>query len=459
MSGRGLNAGAPFSRPGAARRRAFAAVVAIFLAIYLPDIGRGFISDDFRWIVDSRVTSFADAAALFTTNIGFYRPITNISFAIDGALWGGSAFGYGLTNLLLCLAVAGALFAVGRQVGLAPPGALLAAAVWMLNFHAINMAVLWLSGRTALLAALFSLGAVWGMFRGWPVASGILALAAMLSKEEAIALPALFTVHALIVQRSIGSAWTIVPLWIALGIYLVLRLQSGAFWPSDAPAFYQFSLAPSVVGRNVLEYTDRAGTVFAVVAAVLAVAAPVRWRDLSAGERGVLGFAALWIGGMYALTVFLPVRSSLYALLPSLGSALALGTLAAAAHRRVPSRFAKVVIGLLVAAVLLVPVYRARNVRWVELAELSERVLRTIAADVANQSAGHVVLVDAAGERFNLAAAFGNLLPEALELRIGSGWTGEIVSNIGEAQATATLLYELESGQLVAKRRSGPGGE
>jgi hypothetical protein len=453
--GRGLNTGARFSRPGAACLRAVAAVLAIFLTIYLPDIGRGFISDDFRWIVESRVTSFAEAAALFTTNIGFYRPVTSLSFAIDGALWGGSAFGYGVTNLLLCLAVAGAMFAVAREVGLAAPGALLAAAVWMLNFHAINMAVLWLSGRTALLAACFSLGAAWGMFRGWSVASGLLALAAMLSKEEAIALPALFTLHALIVQRRI-SLRTVVPLWMSLGVYLVLRLQSGAFWPGDAPSFYQFSFAPSVVGRNVLEYIDRSGTVFALVAAVLAAAAPVRWRDLSPGERRVLGFAALWIAGMYTLTVFLPLRSSLYALLPSLGSALALGVLAGAAHRRVPSRFAKVVIGLFAAAVLLVPVYRARNARWVELAELSERVLRTIAADAASQPTGHVVLVDAAGERFNLAAAFGNLLPEALELRIGRGWTGEIVSSIGEAEP-ATLLYALEKGQLVAKRRSGPG--
>ena len=51
--------------------RALVAVIAIFLLIYLPDVGHGFISDDFRWIAESRVTSLADAAALFHTNIGF----------------------------------------------------------------------------------------------------------------------------------------------------------------------------------------------------------------------------------------------------------------------------------------------------------------------------------------------------------------------------------------------------
>ena len=428
--------------------RAAAVILAIFLAIYLPDVGHGFISDDFRWIVESRLTSVADALGLFTSNTGFYRPLTSLSFAIDAAVWRGRAFGYGVTNLGLCLAAAGALFAFARQVALPAPAALLGAGVWMLNFHAINMAVLWLSGRTALLAAVFSLAAAWAFFRSRHAASGIFSFAAMLSKEEAIVLPALFSLHVVLGGRERLRPQTIAPLWIAFCVYAALRLQSGAFWPDDAPSFYRFSFAPALVGRNVLEYADRAGTVFAAVAALLVVLTRVRWHDVTGSERRVLGFAALWIAAMYALTVFLPVRSSLYALLPSLGSALVVSTVASAAYRRDPLRCRRAAVGLLVAAALLMPIYRARNTRWVELAELSERVLDRLAADVGSRPTGHIVLVDAPAERFNLAAAFGNLFPEAVQLRVGDGWTGELVSAPNEASGPADLIYRLSAGAL-----------
>jgi len=103
---------------------------------------------------------------------------------------------------------------------------------------------------------------------------------------------------------------------------------------------------------------------------------------------------------------------------------------------------------LLVAAALLMPIYRARNTRWVELAELSERVLDRLAADVGSRPTGHIVLVDAPAERFNLAAAFGNLFPEAVQLRVGDGWTGELVSAPNEASGPADLIYRLSAGAL-----------
>src|SRR5687767_3524673 len=130
---------------------AAAAIAGAFLLIYLPDIGHGFISDDFRWIVESRSSSVADLAALLGSNTGFYRPVVSWSFAADHALWSADAFGYGVTNLVLCLATATALFALARQLALPPAASLAAAAVWLFNFHAVNMALLWLSGRTALL--------------------------------------------------------------------------------------------------------------------------------------------------------------------------------------------------------------------------------------------------------------------------------------------------------------------
>jgi hypothetical protein len=235
-------------------------------------------------------------------------------------------------------------------------------------------------------------------------------------------------------------------------LYLLLRWQSGAFWPANAPDYYQFSRSPSVIVRNALEYADRGGTVFAIVAMALAVAARLRWVDVSAAERRVLTFAATWIAAMYALTVFLPVRSSLYALLPSIGSALAVGAIAAAAARRHPSRFRTAAVVLIVVAALLIPVYRSRNVRWVGLAELSAAVMQTVANDARGRSPGRVVMFDAPPERFNLVSAFGNLLPEALQLHAGDGWTGEIVSPPAEASRRGDLEYRLMNGALQREK-------
>lgn len=63
-------------------------MAAIFLAIYMPDLGHGFISDDFRWIVESRTDTPGDLVRLFRANVGFYRPLVAVTFAVDHALWG-----------------------------------------------------------------------------------------------------------------------------------------------------------------------------------------------------------------------------------------------------------------------------------------------------------------------------------------------------------------------------------
>src|SRR5688500_7950784 len=196
-----------------------AAVAGAFLLIYLPDAGHGFISDDFRWIVEGRAKSMGDLIALLGSNTGFYRPVVSWSFAADHAAWGTNAFGYGLTNLVLCLATAAALFTLARRVALPPSAALVAAGVWLFNFHAVNMAVLWLSGRTSLLVSLFSLATAHAMLAGRPLMAGGLALLALLSKEEAVALPALFSAYIACTERRARDRARPLRLWAAPGVY------------------------------------------------------------------------------------------------------------------------------------------------------------------------------------------------------------------------------------------------
>lgn len=469
-------------------RWAVAAIPALFLVIYLPDAGRGFIADDYRWIIDGRIQSPADLVHTFTSNVGFYRPVVSLSFAADYALWGSSPRGYGLTNIGLCLLTALALSLLARRLGLAAAGTAAAAAIWLFNFHAVNMAVLWLSGRTALLVTLFALATAHAVLRGRAMAAGVLCFLALLCKEEAVALPALFTVaHAAGVvsdtqasssgfrtteaasaphpdegragsvplHRRISRAHLVLPMWAALAIYVVLRWQSGAFWPADAPDHYQFVLSPGALARNVAEYADRSASFAAAVTIVIVLATRVRLQHLGEVERRVVRFAALWVPATFVLTVALPVRSSLYALLPSAGVALAAGAVASAASRAAPVSLARTALSLLVVVALLVPVYRSRNVRWVEPAEVAERAMRTLEADAAGRRPGHVVLIDAAEERFNLTSAFGNLFPEAVQLRLGTGWSGEILEEGAEPQSTPMQVYRLREGRLVRRQETG----
>ena len=60
---------------------------------------------------------------------------------------------------------------------------------------------------------------------------------------------------------------------------------------------------------------------------------------LTAAEKALLRFGAAWFVCFYAMTVFLPVRSSLYALTPSVGAAVALAAVASAVQRRSQKRF------------------------------------------------------------------------------------------------------------------------
>ena len=128
-------------------RLAVVIILALLGAIYLPDLGHGFVKDDYGWIAASRVQSLPDLVHLFTANVGFYRPLVSTTFAVDHALWGLNPEGYALTNVALLLADTVLLLLLARRLRLPPAAALFGVAVWVFNFHGVNMAVLWIQPR------------------------------------------------------------------------------------------------------------------------------------------------------------------------------------------------------------------------------------------------------------------------------------------------------------------------
>jgi hypothetical protein len=388
---------------------AAATLTAAWLLAYGPTIPGGFIKDDFAWIYHSRLNGWSSASPTLPSPGGFYRPLVQLSFSATEALFGTNPMPYALTNLALGLACGAAIYALARGLGLAAWAALAATAVWAFNFHGINMAIVWMSGRTSLLGTLFSTLAALALARNRGITAGMLAFAAFLSKEEVVALPLILSLWLVIggesLKRSLG-------LWIALALYFVMRGYAGAVGISDAPPYYRFTFDPGHVATNIVEYADRSMTL-GVLLLIAAAMALKRLPALTSRERRVVGMGAVWLAGGFAATIWLPVRSSLYVVFPSVGSALAVATLLAAVVRgSEPRRAWRAAIAGVILPFLLLPIYWQRNVRWTELRRLSAATIHAIRSD---NVPGHrlVVLEDDLATRANFRHVFGGQLPEA----------------------------------------------
>ena len=406
----------------------------MLIAIYGPGIGKGFVKDDVVWVSANQVTSWGDVRALLVRTDGFYRPLVAATFAIDRAVYGVEPFGFGVTNLALLLLGAAALAYLGTTLGLRASAGVIAAGVWALNFHAVNMAVLWLSGRTALCVVILALLSAAALVRRKPVAAGVAALLAMFAKEEAVMLPLILSgwawVLALDDERGRSRATDVVrltwPTWVAVAIYLGLRAQTAAMTPMTATSSYQFVLAPGALVANALEYLDRACT-FSLIVVVVAHVLAWRFPTLTPAVRRTLILAAIWFIGTLSLTVFVPNRSSLYALLPSAAAALVAGMLlqqlwdaSVASHRRL-------VVAAVSLPILLLPVYWSRNVRWTEIAELSADTfgaIRQVTRD--RPDVGLIVFRDDRSTRRSFANAYDELLPVAVKLAAGRDVQGQL---------------------------------
>jgi hypothetical protein len=389
-------------------------------ASYLADLGRGFIKDDFAWIEAGRFSGPGGLLELFGRDLGFYRPMVALSFGLDERLFGLDPYAFGATNLLLVLLCAVALGTAARSLGLSTPAALSAAMLWSFNPHGIGGAVMWISGRTSLLALLFALLATWAWSRGrWLLAVPAYALA-LLSKEEAALLPLVLAVWGAVLgegerpERARRFALTLLAFSPALVLYAALRSRTAAFLPWSAPEYYAPTTSAGALLRNVLEYLDRTST---FVVAGLLVATAVAWARprLARRERQWLVLGAAWVAGGLATTVALPVRSSLYAVYPSAGAALAAGAVLGALWRDAPAvaRRRLAVAAVLVPLVML-PVQRSRNVRMVRHGELSARVVSLVQEHRrALRRGSTLALADDPAQRVNLANTFGTLMDVA----------------------------------------------
>jgi hypothetical protein len=397
-----------------------------FSVIYVPEVGHGFIKDDFEWIAHSRIGSWSELGQAFRrAPSGFFRPMVSVSFALDRHVCGLDARCYGLTNVLLALGCAGGVFALALALSVPKYAALLAAAVWAFNWHGVNVALMWISGRTALVVVLFAtLTAVAFVRRRFWVAS-ILLFLTLLSKEEAVLLPGVLIVWAVGSAIARRVSWRpiapfVVGSAIAEGVYFLLRSQSGAFTPSTAPSFYQFSLTVGTLVSNAGQYLDRTSTFAGVIMLLWFIGARPKCTRMTAELWAVVALGVLWWLGALAITVFLPVRSSLYSCLPSVGVALVASALVHASSSTLSSAACRrTIVVLTVTPFVMWPVYHARNGPLRREAELSTSTLTALQMVATERGADAVVIVhDDRSSKPSLINPFGGFLQDAADLTV-----------------------------------------
>jgi len=157
--------------------------------------------------------------------------------------------------------------------------------------------------------------------------------------------------------------------------------------------------------------------------------------------------------------VFLPLRSSLYALFPSIGACLAGAVVLQAIHRRAPDRVRRAFLVLTVLMFALVPVYRSRNDRWVAPADLSRHIVPDLQAIGASVPDGaRLIAVDEGDSEKGegLSSVFDGLFADAVTLYVGRGCTGTLI-DASDAVLTDdrdAIILRLRGQSLVADERS-----
>ena len=185
---------------------ACAAPFIVFFGVYLPAAGHGFISDDFGWLLHNRISTPSDLWRIVRSDNGFYRPVVALSFAANYLTSGLNARAYGLTNVALATLCGVSVYLLCRALNLPRGAATFASALWLLNLHGVNMSILWISGRTALLATAAAASCAAALLSGRHLLATMLLTVAVFSREDAALLPLVGAMWLYVLQRAPRSA-------------------------------------------------------------------------------------------------------------------------------------------------------------------------------------------------------------------------------------------------------------
>jgi tetratricopeptide (TPR) repeat protein len=226
-------------------RRALILALLTF-AIYGAALQADFVAGDRQFILNNTLaadfpTALQSFIADYWGTLGgesfvYYRPLTVLTHCLDSNLWGNNPAGHHLTNIVLHTIVTLLVFAFFLR--LLPHRPLLCfAAALLFGLHPVHThSVIYVVGRTDVLATLFSVVSLLMLCRKkstvFQYAAGALCyLAALLCKEIAVTLPLLFGMYCLAVpagKRPSGPQIRRVTVFLSLAllIYLAARIQA-----------------------------------------------------------------------------------------------------------------------------------------------------------------------------------------------------------------------------------------
>lgn len=249
------------SKPALGTWAAFGLLAASTFAVYLPVLFNFFSGDDFvhlTWLTDAvkhpeLIWRNFHSSWLDGTTTRFYRPLISVFMVTDYLLWHTNGLGFHLTNLGFHIAGATFLFlSLSEFASLRPSSDQppsdggkgrstwpLASALLFALYPLHPEAVSWITGRVDTIVTAFVLGSFWcyinwrkqGKFAWFAGAATTMALA-LLSKEMAVTLPALFLLWEfflgknsgeMLIARSIRAFRPTFIFWLFLAGYFVLR--------------------------------------------------------------------------------------------------------------------------------------------------------------------------------------------------------------------------------------------
>ena len=406
--------------PDRAQTLLLTGLVACATLPYLNILFNGFVYDDDTQLVKNPYArSLQYLKEIFTTNVwsfkqvssvtNYYRPMMTLGYLACYKLFGMRAYGFHLVSLLLHVLVVCLVFVLAERLTGDRVGAFVAGALFAL--HPIHTeSVDWIAAVTDLELTLFYLLA-FGIFlalarpggrRSEPMlaALGATFLLALISKEQAMTLPALATVYEHFYREDRSE--TSIPqklaryglLWLVGVAYLVVRIHLfGALvpaknlpeltpeqillgavalvgqyvwkliWPVRLCGFYVFHPSTSLFDPYVL-----AGVVVLLaIAALFFICWRSRERNVRFASFAILWFLATLAPVLNAHWVGANVFTERYLYLPSVGVAWLVGLVAARLWSRAGPRAAQrralvvagIVVGVLFAARIVI-----RNRDW-----------------------------------------------------------------------------------------------
>jgi protein O-mannosyl-transferase len=303
------------------------------------------VSDDFGLIAS---VAGHGPFGMWSTPGGYFRPLTSVSLWLDYRMFGLSAPGYHVTNILLHCLSAFALFLAVRRL-LADSGLLdraryapHATALVFLVLSTHSEAVAWVSDRNDLLACLLALLSFYAYLRfavrrsvPWLLLSGGLFLAAVLSKESVVAFPLVIVLYEAcrmtlgpIHRRRLLPPLLAILFFAAMAaLYLALRLQvthglNGGWTRSIYADIRIRTLVTSLLRyplRSVVLIPDVSKRVFDILSvATYGLCAVALFFVIRRLRQGALQRPAVWVVGLVGL-------AAVSQLLPMLPLSVSLG--------------------------------------------------------------------------------------------------------------------------------------